>query len=86
SLGKPVLVMREVTERIESLISGTAKLVGTNKEKIIQEVTKLLTDHEYYKKMSLPSHFYGDGLASEKIANKLAEIAQTQFMLTSAVV
>ena len=60
SLGKPVLVMRDTTERPEAVDAGTVKLIGTNKEKIIEEVTLLLTDHNYFKKMSMAHNPYGD--------------------------
>ena len=69
SLGKPVLVMREVTERIEGIEAGTAKLVGTNKGKILKETTKLLDNKEEYEKMAKAVNPYGDGKASERIKN-----------------
>ncbi len=69
SLGKPVLVMREVTERIEGIEAGTAKLVGTDKEKIVKEATKLLDNEEEYEKMAKAVNPYGDGKASERIEN-----------------
>jgi UDP-N-acetylglucosamine 2-epimerase (non-hydrolysing) len=67
SLGKPVLVMRETTERPEAVISGTVKLVGTDKVLIIKEAQKLLDDKEAYEKMSKAHNPYGDGKACEKI-------------------
>ena len=67
SLGKPVLVMREVTERIEGIEAETAKLVGTNKEKIVKEVEVLLKDKEEYNKISKAVNPYGDGRASRRI-------------------
>ena len=67
SLGKPVLVMRTTTERTEALDSGTVKLVGTDKEKIIKEVSALFEDSEHYKEMSQSINPYGDGSAVEKI-------------------
>ena len=67
SLGKPVLVLREVTERMEGVDAGTALLVGSNKEKIIAETSKLLTDSTYYSKISKAVNPYGDGTSSEKI-------------------
>jgi len=66
SLGKPVLVMREVTERIEGIEAGTAKLVGTNKEKIEKEVKKLLENKGDYDKMSKAVNPYGEGDSSKK--------------------
>ncbi len=74
SLGKPVLVMRDTTERPEALEAGTVKLVGTNKEKIIKEVEKLLKDENEYLKMSKAHNPYGDGNASEKIIKFLQNI------------
>jgi len=67
SLGKPVLVLREVTERMEGVDSGTAILVGSNKEKIVFETNKLLTDPDYYLKISKANNPYGDGTTSQKI-------------------
>ena len=66
-LGKPVLVMRDTTERPEALEAGTVKLVGTDFDKIIIEVSNLLDDQKYYQKMSKAQNPYGDGKASEKI-------------------
>lgn len=67
SLGKPVLVMREVTERMEGVIAGTAILVGSSKEKIIFETSKLLHNSDYYSTISKASNPYGDGTTSKKI-------------------
>jgi UDP-N-acetylglucosamine 2-epimerase (non-hydrolysing) len=69
-LGKPVLVMRDTTERPEALEAGTVKLVGTNYDKITSEVSKLLDDPEYYNKMSRAVNPYGDGLACGRIVNR----------------
>lgn len=68
-LGKPVLVMRDTTERPEALEAGTVKLVGTNYEKIVAEVSALIDNKEYYNKMSQAVNPYGDGLACERIVN-----------------
>ncbi|MCR9012819.1 non-hydrolyzing UDP-N-acetylglucosamine 2-epimerase [Gabonibacter chumensis] len=68
-LGKPVLVMRDTTERPEALEAGTVKLVGTDYEKIIYEVSKLLNDSTYYNQMSQATNPYGDGSACTKIAH-----------------
>lgn len=73
-LGKPVLVMRDTTERPEALESGTVHLVGTNYEKIVSEVSTLLDDAAAYEKMSKAVNPYGDGHASERIANYLANV------------
>ena len=66
-LGKPVLVMRDTTERPEALEAGTVKLVGANYDKIVSEVSNLLDDAEYYKTMSQAVNPYGDGLACGRI-------------------
>lgn len=73
SLGKPVLVMRDTTERPEGIKAGTLKLVGTEEETIYNEFTKLLTDKEEYEKMSKASNPYGDGFACKRIADILIE-------------
>lgn len=70
-LGKPVLVMRDTTERPEALASGTVHLVGTDYEKIVDEVSTLLDDDEAYRKMSQAVNPYGDGKACERIARIL---------------
>lgn len=70
-LGKPVLVMRDTTERPEALSAGTVKLVGTNRDLIIVETNKLLTETDYYNKMSKANNPYGDGLACIRIAEEL---------------
>ena len=71
SLGKPVLVMRDTTERPEGIKAGTLKLVGTNEETIYNEFKLLLTDKIEYERMSKASNPYGDGLASKRIADIL---------------
>lgn len=71
SYGKPVLVMRDTTERPEGIKAGTLKLVGTEEENIYQNFKLLLEDEKEYKKMSLASNPYGDGHACERIANIL---------------
>lgn len=70
-LGKPVLVMRDTTERPEALTAGTVKLVGTDYDKIVNEVSALLDDDKYYDKMSKSVNPYGDGFACERILEKL---------------
>lgn len=72
-LGKPVLVMRDTTERPEALDAGTVKLVGTNYEKIINEVSLLLDNEAHYAKMSNAVNPYGDGYACERIIKFLKE-------------
>ncbi len=71
SLGKPVLVMRDTTERPEGIKAGTLKLVGTNEETIYKEFKKLLIDFNEYHKMSTACNPYGDGTACRKIADIL---------------
>lgn len=73
-LGKPVLVMRDTTERPEALESGTVHLVGTDYDKIVNEVSTLLTDVKAYDKMSQAVNPYGDGKACERIANYIKEL------------
>ncbi|MDR2917477.1 MAG: UDP-N-acetylglucosamine 2-epimerase (non-hydrolyzing) [Tannerella sp.] len=70
-LGKPVLVMRDTTERPEALEAGTVKLVGTDFDKIVNEVSRLLDDENYYSSMSKAVNPYGDGKACEKIVSFL---------------
>lgn len=67
SLGKPVLVLRETTERPEAIMAGTAKLVGTNSSKIVAAATELLSDSAKYEKMAMAINPFGDGHASERI-------------------
>lgn len=71
SLGKPVLVMRDTTERPEGVAAGTLKLVGTDEEKIYNEFSRLLSDQEAYSAMSKANNPYGDGYACERIADIL---------------
>ena len=73
-MGKPVLVMRDVTERIEGIEAGTAKLVGTERKKIVFEITKLLLDSEEYTKMSRAIKPYGDGKSSYRIRRIVEEV------------
>jgi UDP-N-acetylglucosamine 2-epimerase (non-hydrolysing) len=72
SLGKPVLVLRENTERPEAVTAGTARLVGTSERRIVQEAEHLLDDPHAYQRMARPHNPYGDGNASERIADVLA--------------
>jgi len=74
SLGKPVIVMRDTTERPEAVEAGTVLLVGANQENIIENVSRLLTNDVYYKKMAYSHNPYGDGNASKKIVNFLKKI------------
>lgn len=74
SLGKPVLVMRDSTERPEAVSAGTVKLVGTNKVKIHNEASRLLDDHIEYQRMSLAHNPYGDGKAAQRITDFLERL------------
>jgi len=73
SLGKPVLVMRETTERPEAVEAGTVRLVGTSAEQIFASVSELLTDADSYKRMSFAHNPYGDGLACQRIVERLQQ-------------
>ena len=73
SLGKPVLVMRDATERPEAVNAGTVKLIGSNKQKIVEAVNQLLNDDLEYKEMARSHNPYGDGHASERICKVLEE-------------
>ena len=74
SLGKPVLVMRDTTERPEAVEAGTVILVGTDEERIIREVTRLLENQEYYNEMEKRHNPYGDGKACEKIVSHISKL------------
>jgi len=74
SLGKPVLVMRDTTERPEGIAAGTLKLVGTDEDVIYREFTRLLDDDEAYDEMSKASNPYGDGFACKRIADILEKM------------
>lgn len=74
SLGKPVLVMRDTTERPEGIAAGTLKLVGTEEETIYKEFSRLLSDKDEYEAMSKASNPYGDGHACERIADVLSNM------------
>lgn len=71
SLGKPVLVMRDTTERPEAVAAGTVKLVGTDTGKIVSEVSRLMTDQHYYDAMSFAHNPYGDGAACGRIVDSI---------------
>lgn len=76
SLGKPVLVLRETTERPEAVKAGTVAMVGTGTERIVAETVRLLEDQAAYRKMSRAVNPYGDGRASERIVNRMLREAQ----------
>ena len=73
SLGKPVLVLRDTTERPEGVAAGTLKLAGTDEERIYQMTAQLLSDQKEYEKMKNAVNPYGDGHASKKIAEGIAK-------------
>lgn len=73
SLGKPILVLREKTERPEAVSAGTVRLVGTDEERIVAEATALLEDRELYDRMARIHNPYGDGRASDRIAGAIHE-------------
>lgn len=74
SLGKPVLVMREVTERPEAVSAGTVRLIGTDTARMVQETRRLLDDPAEYERMSKAHNPYGDGKAAERIVKTLMEL------------
>ena len=76
SLGKPVLVMRDTTERPEAVDAGTVRLVGTDTEMIVSEASQLLDDHQAYERMALAHNPYGDGKACSRIAATLRELTE----------
>ena len=78
SLGKPVLVLRETTERPEGVASGTLKLIGTNQEVIVREVNRLLKEPDYYKSFTEAKNPYGDGTASKQIVKALKTMEAIQ--------
>jgi UDP-N-acetylglucosamine 2-epimerase (non-hydrolysing) len=73
ALGKPVVVMRNTTERPEAVSAGTVVLVGTDKNKIVDTIDSLLNDKDRYREMSMAHNPYGDGTASEKIINHIID-------------
>lgn len=81
SLGKPVLVMRDTTERPEGIEAGTLKLVGTNEDIIYESFSELLTNKEIYEYMSRASNPYGDGYTSERIADILEGLDPRPFIV-----
>ena len=78
SLGKPVLVMRETTERPEAVEAGTVRLVGTNEETIVDAISELMNNKTHYDQMSFAHNPYGDGEASARIADALHDFVQTR--------
>lgn len=78
SLGKPVLVMRDTTERPEAVDAGTVKLVGTDSDLIVHQVAHLLDDQQAYEAMSRAHNPYGDGLASGRIRDAILDFAQSE--------
>ena len=78
SLGKPVLILRETTERPEAVTAGTAKLIGTDSEVLLQEATELLTNKETYRAMATAVNPFGDGQSSQRILDISLDYLQTQ--------
>jgi UDP-N-acetylglucosamine 2-epimerase (non-hydrolysing) len=76
SLGKPVLVMRDTTERPEAVAAGTVRLVGTDHARIVQETQRLLNDPSAYQQMAVAHNPYGDGQACQRICNNFEQLAQ----------
>lgn len=74
SLGKPVLAMRDTTERPEGIEAGTVRLVGTDKDRIVSEIMRLLDNTSLYEKMSKAVNPYGDGKAAERIVEILRRV------------
>ena len=83
SLGKPVLVLRDTTERPEGIEAGTLKLVGTDEDVIYEETKKLLTEQSVYDAMSHASNPYGDGHASERIVDAIVDKFRYCLLYTS---
>ena len=73
ALGKPTLVLREKTERPEAVAAGVVRLVGTNRERIVAEASRLLSDPQAYQAMARPVHVYGDGHAAPRISEVLLD-------------
>lgn len=78
SLGKPVLVMRDTTERPEAVTAGTVKLVGTNVNKIVDTVSELIENSSLYKEMSVAHNPYGDGMSSQRIIDSLLDFKRRE--------
>lgn len=79
SLGKPVLVLRDTTERPEGIKAGTLKLIGTDEKKVYKEIKKLVDDKSEYEKMSKANNPYGDGFASKKIVDEIINKYKEEF-------
>ena len=79
ALGKPVLVLREVTERPEAVMAGAVKIINTQKEPIVNETSRLLEDNKSYQRMAHTVSPYGDGRAAERIAAALSGLPFTEF-------
>ncbi len=79
SLGKPVLVLRDTTERPEGIKAGTLKLIGTDEKKVYKEIKKLLDDKSEYEKMSKANNPYGDGFAGKKIVDEIINKYKEEF-------
>jgi UDP-N-acetylglucosamine 2-epimerase (non-hydrolysing) len=84
SLGKPILVLREKTERPEAVAAGTAKLAGTSTEKIVREASRLLDDSAEYQRMARLENPYGDGRASARIVQRIEEFLEARSAVPAA--
>jgi UDP-N-acetylglucosamine 2-epimerase (non-hydrolysing) len=85
SLGKPILVLREKTERPEAVIAGTVRLVGTEEDTIVREASMLLDNPDTYQTMARCHNPYGDGQASRRIADALRDFKQPRFQASQAI-
>jgi UDP-N-acetylglucosamine 2-epimerase (non-hydrolysing) len=84
SFGKPVLVLRDRTERVEGVSLGIAKLIGTNATRIVSEVSTLLQNREAYDRLTPESNPYGDGAAADRIVECLARFVATPLARSAA--
>jgi UDP-N-acetylglucosamine 2-epimerase (non-hydrolysing) len=86
TLGKPVLITRHVTERIEGVLAGSAKVVGTSTEDILYECQRLINDQQYYNSMARAANPYGDGTSCEQILTilkkKIFDQSNVQMLLS----
>jgi UDP-N-acetylglucosamine 2-epimerase (non-hydrolysing) len=83
SLGKPVLVMRDTTERPEAVEAGTVRLVGTSQAQIVQGVSELMLDSDAYQRMAYAHNPYGDGQACSRIVNAITDEHRSSFFETN---
>jgi len=86
SLGKPVLVLRETTERPEAVAAGAARLVGCDPDRIVAETSRLLDDDDAYRHMAVPRHLYGDGNAAQRIVETLVRAGRSATRIAGATI